>query len=66
MRVPALPTGDIQDPGADRQGEELDETRYFLSIPLEREKESVLPEIVGVECRLPPLARFLQKKTGSR
>jgi hypothetical protein len=48
------------------QSEELDESRYFLPIALGREKKAVLPEIVGVECRLPPLARFLQKKTGSR
>jgi len=48
------------------QSEELDESRYFLPIALEREKWSVLQEIVGVECRLPPLARLLQKNTGSR
>lgn len=48
------------------QGEDLDESRYFLPIALEREKGAVLQEIVGVECRLPPLARFLQKNTGSR
>jgi hypothetical protein len=66
MRVPALPTRDIQHPRAHWQLEELDETGYFLSIPLWREKDSVLPEIVGVERGLPPLARFFQKKTGSR
>jgi len=48
------------------QSEELDESSYFLPIALEREKRAVLQEIVGVEGRLPPLARFRQKKTGSR
>lgn len=66
MRVPALPTGYVQHARANRQFKELDQARYFLTVPLEREKKSVLPEIVGVERRLPPLARFLQKKTGSR
>jgi hypothetical protein len=66
MRVPALATRHIQHARPHWQLEELDETGYFLAIPLGGEKKSVLPEIVGVECRLPPLARFLQKNTGSR
>ena len=66
MRVPALATRHIQHPRPHWQFEELDETGYFLAIPLGGEKKSVLPEIVGVECRLPPLAGFLQKNTGSR
>jgi hypothetical protein len=49
MRVPALPTRHIQHSRADWQLEELDDTGYFLSIPLGREKQAVLPEIVGVE-----------------
>ena len=48
------------------ESEELDESRDFLPIALEREEWAVLLEIVGVECRLPPLARLLQKNTGSR
>jgi hypothetical protein len=48
------------------QAEQLDETRDFLAVALEREKRAVLQEVVGVEGRLPPLFRFTQKKTGSR
>ena len=66
MRVPALAARYIQHARANRKSKEIDEACYFLPIALEREKKTVLPEIVGVECRLPPLARFLQKKTGSR
>lgn len=61
-----LPARHIEHARANRQLEELNETRYFLAIALGREEEAVFPEIVGVESRLPPLARFLQKKTGSR
>jgi hypothetical protein len=64
--MPTLTAGYIQKTGAIWQCEQIDEPRYLLSIAREREKQAVLPEIVGVECRLPPLARFLQKKTGSR
>jgi hypothetical protein len=66
MRVTTRAAGDIQHARANGKREELDEARYFLSIALEREEETILTEIVGVECRLPPLARFFQKKTGSR
>jgi hypothetical protein len=66
MRVPALTARYIQHARADWQTEQIDEACNFLSIALGREEEAVLTEIVGVECRLPPLARFRQKKTGSR
>jgi hypothetical protein len=66
VRVPALSAGYIEDARANRKSEQLDETRYFLTVTLGRKEEAVLTEIVGVECRLPPLARFGQKKTGSR
>jgi len=66
MRVTTLAARYIQHARGNGQGEQVDEARYFLSIALESEKKAVLPEIVGVECRLPPLTRFLQKKTGSR
>jgi hypothetical protein len=66
MRVSALAAWYIEHARADRKTKELDEPCCLLSIALGREKEAVLPEIVVVECRLPPLARFRQKKTGSR
>ena len=66
MRVTTLPARHIQDTRSDGEGKQVDEARYFLSIALESEKKAVLQEIVGVECGLPPLARFRQKKTGSR
>jgi hypothetical protein len=66
MRVSPLSARDIQYSRADGKAEEIYETRCFLAIALRREEETVLQEIVGVEGRLPPLARFLQKKTGSR
>jgi hypothetical protein len=66
VRVPALPARYIENARANRKREQLDETRYFLAVALGREEKTVLTEIVGVEGRLPPLARFRQKKTGSR
>jgi len=66
VRMPTLTAGYIQKTRAIWQCKQIDEPRYLLSIAREREKQAVLPEIVGVECRLPPLARLLQKKTGSR
>ena len=66
MRVSPLSTGYVQQARANWKRKQLDEARYFLSVALGREEKTVLTEIVGVECRLPPLARFRQKKTGSR
>jgi hypothetical protein len=66
MRVPALSARHIQNTRSNWEREELAEARDFLSIALGGKKKAVLPEIVGVECRLPPLFRLLQKKTGSR
>ncbi|MEP6857001.1 MAG: hypothetical protein ABI994_01355 [Gemmatimonadales bacterium] len=56
----------IKDVRANRESKQLDEARDFLAVALGREEKTVLTEIVGVEGRLPPLARFRQKKTGSR
>ena len=56
----------IEHPRANGESEQVDEAGYFLTVALGREEKTVLPEIVGVEGRLPPLARFRQKKTGSR
>ena len=66
MRVPPLSARYIQHASANGKGEKLDETRYFLTIAFGRKEKAILTEIVGVEGRLPPLARFRQKKTGSR
>ena len=62
----SLAAGHVEHARADRETEDVDESRDFLPIALGREERAVLEEIVGVECRLPPLARFLQKNTGSR
>jgi hypothetical protein len=64
--VAALAARHVEDPRSGGQAEQIYQARGFLAIPLGREQKAVLEEIVGVECRLPPLARFLQKKTGSR
>jgi hypothetical protein len=66
MRVAPLSARYIQHASANRKGEKLDEAPYFLSIPLGRKEKTVFAEIVGVEGRLPPLTRLLQKNTGSR
>ena len=66
VRVPSLPARNVENAGTDGESEQVNETRRFLAIPLGREEQAVLQEIVGVESRLPPLARFTQKKTGSR
>jgi hypothetical protein len=64
--MPPLAAGYVQKTRAVWQCKQIDKPGYLFSIAREREKQAVLPEIVGVECGLPPLARFLQKKTGSR
>ncbi|HMF87120.1 MAG TPA: hypothetical protein VK575_03505 [Gemmatimonadaceae bacterium] len=64
--MPTLPAGYIEHARPVGQSKDVYEARYFLPVALGREEKTVLTEIVGVECRLPPLARFLQKKTGSR
>jgi hypothetical protein len=66
MRVSPLSARYIEHARANGESKQIDEARYFLAVALGREEKTVLPEIVGVEGRLPPLARFLQKKTGSR
>jgi hypothetical protein len=64
--VAALAARDIENARASGELEELYDPRDFVPVVLWRKKWAVLEEIVGVECRLPPLARFPQKKTGSR
>ena len=62
----SLSARDVEYPRSDGEAEEIYQTGCFLAIVLGREEETVFQEIVGVEGGLPPLARFLQKKTGSR
>ena len=64
--MPALAARHVENARFCRQSEQVYQARSLLAIPLGGEQKAVLEEIVGVECRLPPLARFLQKKTGSR
>jgi len=66
MRVPPLAARDVEDSRRHWQSKQLDEARRFLTIALGCKKEPVFQEIMGIEGRLPPLTRFLQKKTGSR
>jgi hypothetical protein len=66
MRVSPLSAWDVEYPRSDGEAEQIYQPRCFLAIALWSEEEAVLQEIVGVERRLPPLARLLQKKTGSR
>lgn len=66
MGVAPLATRHVENARCHRQPEQLYEARRFPTIALGREQETVFQEIVGIEGRLPPLARFLQKKTGSR
>jgi hypothetical protein len=66
MRVSSLSARDVEYPRSHGEADEIYQTCCFLAIVLGREEETVFQEIVGVEGGLPPLARFLQKKTGSR
>lgn len=60
-----LTTGHIEDLGADRKLHYLDESTDFNAVALEIEYGLVLPEVMGVEGRLPPLRSRTQKNTGS-
>jgi hypothetical protein len=66
VRVAALAARDIEYARCHRESKQFNEARRLLTIALGRKQEPVFQEIVGIEGRLPPLARFLQKKTGSR
>ena len=66
MGVAALATRYIENARARRESQQLDQSRSFLAVALECKKRAVLEQVVGVERGLPPLFRFLQKKTGSR
>ena len=64
--MPALPTGNVEDPRTDRQLEDLDEPRRIAAVLLRGEERLVLEQVVGVEVRRPPLRSCTQKNTGSR
>jgi hypothetical protein len=66
MCVPALTAWNVEESRADRQLEQLDQTRCLATVTCECEERAVLEEVVSVERRLPPLAFLFQKKTGSR
>src|SRR5205809_996049 len=55
MRMPALTAGDVEDSGAGRKPENLDESRDLLTIFLEREDRLVFEQVLGVEMRSPPV-----------
>jgi hypothetical protein len=70
VRVPPLAAGDVEHARADRQAEDVDDARHFLSVTPLAEERLVLVEVSLVEERCPPLVRtrtaWRQKKTGSR
>jgi hypothetical protein len=66
MRVPSLTAWHVQNTRPDGKSEQIYQPSDLLAVALWREKKTVLEQIVGVERRLPPLARCRQKKTGSR
>ena len=66
VSVTSLTTRHIENARALRKSQHLDYARCFDAVALESENRLVFQEIPGVEIRLPPLPRFLQKKTGSR
>jgi len=64
--VPALAARYVENSRANGQSEKFDDARRFAAVAIRCKERPVLQEIVGVEGGLPPLARFRQKKTGSR
>ena len=66
MRVAALATWRIENSGADRKPQNVDDTRHFPAITLRGEDGSVLEEIMRIEIAFPPLRLSTQKNTGSR
>jgi hypothetical protein len=66
MSVAALATGYVQNARADRQRENIEQTRYFAPVTFGSKEWLVLEEIVGVKRGFPPLTTLFQKNTGSR
>lgn len=65
VRVPALPAWHVQDSRSRRQSKNIEKSRDFVPVILEREYRLILEEIVGIKIRLPPFSFLFQKKTGS-
>ncbi len=65
MRVPPLAAGYVQNPRANRKSENVNEPGDFRAIGDRIKNRLVLPEVMGVEGRLPPLPGLGQKNTGS-
>jgi hypothetical protein len=67
MAMPSLSTWHVQDARAGRQSQNVDQSRNFTPIALEREQWLILAQVFVVEVPRPPLTfRNAQKKTGSR
>jgi hypothetical protein len=66
MRVAALAARHIENARPRGKLQQIDETRDFPAVALEREERLVLEEIMRVEVRRPPVGFRRQKKTGSR
>src|SRR5689334_18263547 len=64
MCVPALPTGHVEDAGARRQPENLDEACHLTTISLEREEGLVLAKVDVVEVRGPPVRTLRLRAAG--
>ena len=66
MRMTTLSARHVQNPGANRQGENVEQTRDFAPVAFGSKEWLVLEEVVGVKRGFPPLATLFQKNTGSR
>ncbi len=66
VRVSALTTRNVENPRANRQSQQVNESRDFGACAFRCKQRAVLQQVVGVERGLPPLDSLLQKKTGSR
>jgi hypothetical protein len=55
VRVASLATRNVEDAGATREREQLDQSRDLLAVADEAEDGLVLQQIVGVEVRRPPI-----------
>ena len=64
--MPSLAARHIENAGADRHPQQIDEPRNFGASSLGGEQRAVLEQVVGVKGGLPPLDALFQKNTGSR
>ncbi len=58
VRMPALPTRNVKNPGTHGKPKNVDEAADFPAVPLRLEYRIVLEKVVGVEVSLPPLFRY--------